>query len=107
MIASSINLAELQKITIAERNRQLEQRVALFRNKGLQIATNILCGTPFLEIIREVLRKKYDIVIKTARGSGRFRNSLFGSTTLHLMRKCPCPVWVIKPSQQYAILNII
>ena len=23
---------------------------------------------------------------------------LFGSTDLHLLRKCPCPVWVVKPS---------
>lgn len=24
---------------------------------------------------------------------------MFGSTTMHLLRKCPCPVWVIKPGQ--------
>ena len=29
---------------------------------------------------------------------------MFGSTAMHLMRKCPCPVWVMKPgqSQRYA-----
>ncbi|MEA3467266.1 MAG: universal stress protein, partial [Thermodesulfobacteriota bacterium] len=41
----------------------------------------------------------HDLVIKTARGmSGRI-GVLFGSTAMHLLRKCPCPVWLIKPGQ--------
>jgi universal stress protein E len=107
MAAASVDLAELQEIAIEEKNRRLEQCVAGYRNKGLRITTGVVCGTPFLEIIREVLRKKHDLVIKTARGNGRFRNSLFGSTALHLMRKCPCPVWVIKPSQRRKFARIM
>jgi nucleotide-binding universal stress UspA family protein len=57
-------------------------------------------GTPFIEIIREVLRNDYDLVIKPARGYSRLSAMLFGSTDLHLLRKCPCPVWIIKPSSQ-------
>ncbi len=50
-----------------------------------------------MEIIREVLRNEHDLVMTTAEGWGVLRETLFGSTTMHLMRKCPCPVWVIKP----------
>jgi hypothetical protein len=24
---------------------------------------------------------------------------MFGSTAMHLMRECPCPVWIMKPGQ--------
>ena len=52
-----------------------------------------------MEIIREVLREKHDLVIMTAEGDEGLKTRLFGSTSLHLMRKCPCPVWVMKPTQ--------
>jgi universal stress protein E len=45
------------------------------------------------------VRKKHDLVILTAEGRGGVKDRLFGSTSLHLMRKCPCPVWVMKPSR--------
>jgi nucleotide-binding universal stress UspA family protein len=32
----------------------------------------------------------------TAEGPQGLRKMVFGSTSLHLMRKCPCPVWVSK-----------
>ena len=34
--------------------------------------------------------------MKTAQGESGFKGMLFGSTAMHLMRKCPCPVWVVK-----------
>jgi nucleotide-binding universal stress UspA family protein len=58
-----------------------------------------LSGVPFLEIIREVLRGDHDLVMTTAKGRTSLRERFFGSTTMHLMRKCPCPVWVVKRAQ--------
>ena len=63
------------------------------------MSANVLCGTPFLEIILEVVRNEHDLVMMTAEGKGALEEMLFGSTTMHLMRKCPCPVWVMKPTQ--------
>jgi universal stress protein E len=64
-------------------------------------------GTPFMEIIREVLRKKHDLVIMTAEGSAGLRERLFGSTSMHLMRKCPCPVWVMRSNKQKRYARIL
>ena len=89
---------ELQKRVIQERQKQLERLVAPIRKEGLHIGVNALIGTPFLEIIRQVLRQKHDLVILAAGGRRRLKGRLFGSTSLHLMRKCPCPVWVMKPT---------
>ncbi len=59
----------------------------------------MLVGNPSLEIIREVIVHKRDLVMMTAEGKGGLKERLFGSTSLHLMRKCPCPVWVMKPTR--------
>ena len=87
---------ELQKSVTQERQKQLERVVAPIRKEGLRVGVNVLTGTPFLEIIRQVLRQKHDLVIMAAEGRSGLKGRLFGSTSLHLMRKCPCPVWVMK-----------
>ena len=71
------------------------------------VTTKVLTGIPFREIIREVLRKTYDLVIMTAEGSGRFKEVLFGSTSLHLMLMCSCPIWVIKPTHRKKYTRIL
>ena len=94
---------ELQGIVIKDKLSQLEKLAKQARKKGIRVSTKVLIGTPFLEIIRDVLHKHYDLVIKSAESKTTARQILFGSTDLHLMRKCPCPVWVIKSSKK--ILN--
>ena len=32
---------------------------------------------------------------------------MFSSTDMHLMRKCPCPVWIIKPTEHYKYRRIL
>ena len=94
---TTIPPAEIQKLAVQERLQELEQLIAPAVAAGLQVRAKVLIGTPFLEIIREVLHKRHDLVIKAAEG-GR-RTLQFGSTDLHLLRKCPCPVWIGKPAQ--------
>ena len=98
---------ELQELVINERRNQLEQLIEPMRKDGVNVCAKVLIGTPFLEIIREVVRDKHDLVIKTARGRGGLKEILFGSTAMHLMRKCPCPVWVIKPTHRKKYARIM
>jgi nucleotide-binding universal stress UspA family protein len=53
-------------------------------------------GTSYLEIIREVLRSNHDLVIKCPE-SPSWLDHLFAGDDMHLLRKCPCPVWLVKP----------
>ena len=39
------------------------------------------------------------LVIKSAEQGSGIRESMFGSIDMHLMRKCPCPVWITKPGK--------
>jgi nucleotide-binding universal stress UspA family protein len=96
--------AELQMQATEKRSSELERLIAPIRREGVHVSAKVLCGTPFLEIIREVLRNQHDLVMMTAEGKGGLKEMLFGSTSMHLMRKCPCPLWVMKRTQrkQYA-----
>ncbi len=73
---------------------QLEARVAPLRSEGIPIDVQVRWGTPWMELVYAVLRDGHDLVVKAAEGATRNKGLFFGSTALHLIRKCPCPVWV-------------
>lgn len=90
--------ADLTAAMIAERRQMLESLVAPY-TALLDISIEILVGTKFLEAIRVVLRNDYDLVIKPAENPAWIER-LFGSDDMHLLRKCPCPVWLMKPEEK-------
>ena len=92
------HMAIQEKITEAN-GIYLENIIASIRQAEVQVSGKVLYGTPFLEIIREVLRKEHDLVMIAAGSRSGLKEMLFGSTIMHMMRKCPCPVWVVKPDQ--------
>ena len=97
----------IQEMMVQEDLRRLETLIAPLRDAGVEVQTRILRGTPFLEIIREVVRNQHDLVMITADGDGGLTSALFGSTSIHLMRQCPCPVWVVKPAHDKFCARIL
>jgi nucleotide-binding universal stress UspA family protein len=98
---------DVQEYIIKEEKHDLEQIVASIRQAGVQVSSKVLYGSPFLEIIREVLRGGYDLVMIATKGRSGLKEALFGSTTMHLMRQCPCPVWVMKPDKPKQFRTIL
>lgn len=82
---------------VAERQRRLTRMISSLRADGLDIRPLIRRGKQFMEVTQQVMGNGHDLVIMAAEAPGGFRDLLFGSNSLHLMRKCPCPVWVLKP----------
>ena len=78
-------------------NGYAEELAALVEpyQRRIKIVTQVLEGIPFLEIIRAVLRDDHNLVIKSP-DDPDFLDRIFGSDDMHLLRKCPCPVWLIK-----------
>jgi len=85
---------ELQEKIVIEYEKKLEELVSIW-NKKIEIKYKVLVGNLYLEIIYGVLRNKYDLVVKMAENGG-IVNRMFGSDDMHLLRKCPCPVWIVK-----------
>jgi nucleotide-binding universal stress UspA family protein len=86
---------------------QLDSPAAAYRDAGLEVETTVLQGRPFMEIIRRVLGNGHDLVMKTARGRRLFKDLFFGTTGLHLLRKCPCPVWIVNPEGPQSIGRVL
>ena len=97
--------AELQAALVTARAGGLESQVDPYRAR-ISIETRVLIGVPFLELIREVLRNGYDLVIKMP-DTRDWLDRLFDSDDMHLLRKCPCPVWLIKPGAPKAYRRIL
>lgn len=86
---------DMRSAMIAERRQALEALVAPHQDRK-DIRLEVLQGREFLEVIRAVLRDGHDLVIKPAENPS-FTERLFGGNDMHLLRKCPCPVWLTKP----------
>ena len=54
-------------------------------------------GVRFAKVIERVMEYDHDLVITAPDGSESHRGLGGSSTTLHLLRKCPVPVWVDDP----------
>jgi nucleotide-binding universal stress UspA family protein len=84
--------AEIETGLEAVHTERLEALAEPLRSAGASVETVVRHGTGFIEVIRQVLGGGHDLVLKEAdrdRPRSRFRGP-----DLHLMRKCPCPVWI-------------
>ena len=87
---------ELQGALIEERHRALEKLAERARAQGIGAETRTRVGIAHVELIREAMATKSDLLVATDDPLRRDRGPGFGSTTMKLLRKCPCPVWVIR-----------
>lgn len=62
----------------------------------VDLKTRTLEGGGFVEVVRTVQSGGHDVVVKAAMETGAQRRYLFSSFDLHLLRKCPVPVWLVK-----------
>jgi nucleotide-binding universal stress UspA family protein len=86
--------ADLQAALVSRCERRL-RALASRSDDGPEPELRVFIGTPFLEVIRDVLREGRDLVITCAETR---RGQPFASDEMHLLRKCPCPVWLYRPS---------
>jgi len=101
----TLSSIDLQTEIITEHKNQLQALVAPLGH-DIEIKVKVLTGILFLEVIYEVLRNGHDLVFKTTESSV-FLNRVFGSDDMHLLRKCPCPVWLVKPESPKVYQTIL
>lgn len=89
---------DYRAVTADHHPKALESLIAPYQ-KRLEIRLDVMVGTSFSEVVRTVLRNEHDLVIKTAEAPD-FLRRLFGGNDMHLLRKCPCPVWLMKPREK-------
>lgn len=87
--------AELRRRLVRHRARELRAAVVAARLRRAHVLVGT--GRPFVEVVRAVLRRGFDLVVKPAEGRVLGPALPFGSTDQHLLRKCPCPLLLLPP----------
>lgn len=81
--------------------------VADARADGINAEQAQTCGTSWLEITRKVVEGAHDLVIVGSHKRHGLGRMLLGSTAQKLLRKCPCPVWVVSPHESKSVKSIL
>lgn len=93
---ASVSPEEIERRHLEACRQRLIERVGAAVSSR-EVAAEVRVGKPFLEIIRYALTHGHDLVVKQAEELHGLHRYLFGSTDQHLLRKCPCPVWLVRP----------
>lgn len=65
---------------------------------------SVVTGVGFVEIITMVLKDKFDLIIIEEPTLTRIK---IGQLAVKLLRKCPCPVWIMRSKPKLKIKNIL
>ncbi|MDO6562807.1 universal stress protein [Amphritea sp. 1_MG-2023] len=84
---------EVRPMSMLQREKATLQ--TLLASLDIDLNVEQKTGQQYLEIIRLVQAQNFDLVIKEIDDID-WLDRLFGSDDMHLLRKCPCPVWLMK-----------
>lgn len=98
-----------QQNLIEERRSSLARLISEEAEKIPGVPTHIYVreGRLFIEVIKAVLDNNHDLVMKAANADMGPLGRVLGSTDLKLLRKCPCPIWVVKQSDHKHFARIL
>jgi len=96
-LSSNEERQTMRNIVIKENQEWIDTLILPYKEKGLNINTLVVWhNRPFQAAIIEVLKSKYDLVIKSTHQHSKFSAILFTPTDWNLLRKCPAPVLLVK-----------
>jgi nucleotide-binding universal stress UspA family protein len=82
---------------LTDRRRAEVEALIATHVPGRAVPLHMGRGKTFVEVIRNVIAADIDLVVKAAEPLSGVNRFLFASTDQHLLRKCPCPVWLHTP----------
>ncbi len=74
--------------------------------KDVVSETLIVQGKQFYESIKLIHSRNIDMFLKFAEDPS-WTNRIFGSNDMHLLRKCPCPLLILKPNANTDLVRIL
>jgi len=87
----------MRKGVVSQRTEWIREQAKAYLAAGININIKVVWhNRPYEAIIQEVLDGGYDLLLKMAHQHDRLQAVVFTPTDWHLLRKCPCPVWMVK-----------
>jgi len=90
-------VVDIQALLQRDREERLRRLLENTRG-GPNTEAIVTVGEPFVEVIRHVLAHGDDLVIVGDREMEKGVVPQLDASVMHLLRKCPVPVWVMRPS---------
>ena len=98
---------DLQSLLETDVANDLQETANELKAENFRTRTVVSSGNhAFLNVIRQVQQHGHDMVMMVADGVSGVRNQLFGNLSMHLMRECPCAVWILKPTRRTQVRNV-
>lgn len=85
-----------QQVLADDKRQNLEAIAGPLREQGYDVTTKVLLGKTSIGIMHEVLRSNHDLVLRVTKGAHSRRTGFFGTTSMRLLRNCPCAVWLVR-----------
>ncbi len=105
-LIAPLPIDDLQEIGLspeAVRSARLEaeahrlEAVAAPWQERVHLEVRALVGRTFPDLSRLVVREGYDLLVKVPEPTTGLLARLKGSEDMHLLRKCPCAIWLLDP----------
>lgn len=98
---------DLNQILRDRRQQDLDKLVETCGTADTPMQTQVVTGIAFVQVIRTVLVNGHDLLIKAAKPPRGLSERVLGSTDMHLLRKCPCPVWIDRPNVAFPYASVL
>lgn len=85
----------------------MERLAKPLRDRGIKVDCVLLQGDLAEKTVERVIVRGHDLLLKTAEHPHGITQHLFGTIGQRLMRKCPCPVWIIKAVPEPRLKKIL
>lgn len=98
----------MRQAVITDREIWIQELLQQARAKGIACSVKVVWhNRPFEAVVQTVTDHGYDLVIKGTHDHDVLKSMIFTPTDWHILRKCPCPVLLVKEHAWPAQGNIL
>ncbi|QDT60512.1 Universal stress protein E [Stieleria bergensis] len=101
------NAAECHDEASKLKTEHMERLAKPLRDRGTRVDCLLLQGDLAERTVERVIVHGHDLLLKTAEHPHGITQHMFGTVGQRLMRKCPCPVWIIKAAPEPKLKKIL
>ncbi len=98
---------DLEATLVKEAEDNLATLAASIAERGVSVETSVLRGDPVKIMIQEVIRQNADVLYKDIHEDEETQHGSFSPEDSRLLRRCPCPVWLVKPGEHETFDRIL
>jgi universal stress protein E len=99
--------SHLQDLLMQEKQAAIDNLVAHCQSHGVEATGEIAHGTSSAKTLEIATRDRVDLIIRIAKGQRSLQSGTLGTSAQKLIRRLPCPLWLIRPEREPATKKII